>query len=459
MANVPRMSKEGEVRLRAALDEVVDLVNDGEHPDDAIYKVASERSLPIGHVNLMVNAYNTGRTTRHREAHDSLLEKAADFPIADPVAILDRLFPAQVKSAAAVERASGISIEYSLSPTWYDRSRRDSSMEKAAAVAPWAMTDRPVPAYPSVRDEEAGERIKITRQKAAAAEESERREASRIQDEIVAKFEKLAEFFATPGNLRLPDVKENVETLFGKEGMAVYNHLRRTRPTLLKRAGIGRFHSAMGEPYHTIGRIVELSSLLRQLVPEQEKQAASRRTALEALSVPFAPARRGSILDPLSSSGAEKAAGGFEHNLGALMAHDFLGQITDTLRPDEKENVVQKQLSQIATPEHEQELRNIQTRAMLEDMLAGDPVISGYDRDEVMGAFNDLSRLAPRASQQPLLMQGLLRKRLQQGALDPFESDSIVGTENKLKDTGVAPKPPITGVHKSGPQSTSVLAK
>jgi hypothetical protein len=33
---MPRMTKEGEVRLRAALDEVVDLVNDGKDPDDAI---------------------------------------------------------------------------------------------------------------------------------------------------------------------------------------------------------------------------------------------------------------------------------------------------------------------------------------------------------------------------------------------------------------------------------------
>jgi hypothetical protein len=62
------------------LGAVVDLINAGADPDDAIVKVASERSIPPGHTSLMGAAYNTGRTARHREAHSSLLDKAADFP-------------------------------------------------------------------------------------------------------------------------------------------------------------------------------------------------------------------------------------------------------------------------------------------------------------------------------------------------------------------------------------------
>jgi hypothetical protein len=40
-------------------------------------------------------------------------------------------------------------------------------MEKSAAATDWKLTDRPVLAYPTVRDEEAGERVKLARQKAA----------------------------------------------------------------------------------------------------------------------------------------------------------------------------------------------------------------------------------------------------------------------------------------------------
>jgi hypothetical protein len=146
---MPRITKEGEARLRAALDEVVDLVNDGKDPDDAIVKVASERSIPPGHISLMVAAYNTGRTTRHREAHSSLLDKAGDFPIADAPAILEKQYPSKVKSAAVIERESGVHVGHSLPPSWYTRTTHESGMEKAAAATDWKLTDRPVPTYPN----------------------------------------------------------------------------------------------------------------------------------------------------------------------------------------------------------------------------------------------------------------------------------------------------------------------
>ena len=46
-------------------------------------------------------------------------------------------------------------------------------------------------AYPTVRDEEAGERVKLARQKAAQAEDADRLEAAPVQDQILdgsAKF-------------------------------------------------------------------------------------------------------------------------------------------------------------------------------------------------------------------------------------------------------------------------------
>ena len=111
-------------------------------------------------------------------------------------------------------------------------------------------------------------------------------------------FAKLGDYFTTPGNLALADIRENVETLFGKEGMVVFNQLRRTRPNLMKQAATGRFHSAMGEPYHTVSRLVDLAGRLRQVVAGNEKRSADRGAALEEIERPFVPAPRGSLLDP-----------------------------------------------------------------------------------------------------------------------------------------------------------------
>jgi hypothetical protein len=53
---IPKMTKEGEAKLRDALDAVVDRINAGADPDDAIVKVASERTIPPGHISLVVAA-------------------------------------------------------------------------------------------------------------------------------------------------------------------------------------------------------------------------------------------------------------------------------------------------------------------------------------------------------------------------------------------------------------------
>jgi hypothetical protein len=143
----------------------------------------------------MVAAYNTGRTTRHREAHSSLLDKAADSPIADAPAILERQYPSKVKSAAASERESGVHVGHSLSPSWYTRTTHESGIEKAAAATDWKLTDRPVLAYPSVRDEEAGERVKLAPQKAAQAEHYAR--CGVMLTELTTQYVRQGELFDT----------------------------------------------------------------------------------------------------------------------------------------------------------------------------------------------------------------------------------------------------------------------
>jgi hypothetical protein len=57
-----------------------------------------------------------------------------------------------------------------------------------------------------------------------------------------------------------------------------------------------------------------------------------------------------------------------------------------------------------------------------------------------------VSQLAPHAATQPAVMGPLLRKWLQQGNLDTFESDQLVGTEHKLKQ-----------VHTPAPRKDSLL--
>jgi hypothetical protein len=79
-------------------------------------------------------------------------------------------------------------------------------------------------------------------------------------------------------------------------------------------------------------------------------------------------------------------------------------------------------------------MARIKMQAMLNDFLSNDPVISTYDVDDVLDAFNQVSQLVPRSSLQPAVMRGQLRKLLQQqDAMEPFEANQLVEVEKGLK--------------------------
>ena len=132
------LSKDAEQKLIAAIEKAAELVNSGTEPNAAIIKSATDANIPAGHINLMVHAYNTGRTNKQREHGENTHEKAADFHLADADVVLNALYPQHVKTSSALEREAVVSTEYAVSPRGF-LTRRQRALEKAAAAA------RPLP--------------------------------------------------------------------------------------------------------------------------------------------------------------------------------------------------------------------------------------------------------------------------------------------------------------------------
>jgi hypothetical protein len=129
--------------------------------------------------------------------------------------------------------------------------------------------------------------------------------------------------------------------------------------------------------------------------------------------------------------------GGYKLGTGAALGSSMGRTLGDqTVRPTAA--LQSGVLNKLTDPRHEAELRNIQAEAMLTDLMANDDVISGYDPAEVTRHYGEISQLSPRASTQSGLMRALLRKRLQQGAPDPFELDMLIRMENGLRQAGGA---------------------
>lgn len=458
-----RISHETETKLMSVIEKTASLVTEGMTPNQAIIKAAGDAQLRPGDVSLVVHAYNTGRTSRQRLDGDDPFEKAAQFQLADTSEILESLYPTTVKTAAARHTETVVSTEYSYSPEpMLDRMGR---AKRAGANIDWRMmngveitTPAPLPVDDGHRYKKAAANVQRSRD---TAEGARAKEASAF-DQLGKTFMDLTTYFRRPDALPLPVVKEAAILLHGGKGEQLLDQLVVVTPALTKMANHRLGGSLLGEHGRSAFSVVVndvdtskapfpiISQFIGELRDYAEKQAA-HAAAVTAYEIcvgdhlgPFVdPCVSPSILSQ-SSDAREKFAmtlgmSGMDLTdpLKMLGTYSLVsrttGPMADKLKGPDDNAKLNKAVSQLNDPAHEMRLREINTQAMLQDLMLNDPVISGYDPQQVTGAFNDISQISPSVSDQRMLMQSLLRKHLQQGQLDTFDQDQLLGFEDKLR--------------------------
>jgi hypothetical protein len=424
------LSKEAETKLMAAIEKAASLVNTGEEPNAAIIKVAAAEHIPAGHINIMVHAYNTGRTTSTREKGASANEKAADFKLANADTIIDALFPKVVKTSAALSSEKTISTEYAVSPAGF-LSRRKATMEKAAAAIV-ALPEKTYVAPP--RDEHSAAMREHSKRAAdKLALEEVRRLATVAYSKAANAMDDLATYFRTADRISFGDVKKEAELRVGAEGVSVLVKLAEVYPWLNKQAATAKNHFGNAAPYALIETVIE------KLAEYKEHQAAFNAlnpTKKEAAQKP--EPTTGSILyNPLEESLELKKA---EASLptGPVSMTRQLGENlyagTSGYFAKNPADLRNEAFDEITDPNHERKLRNIKAQSTLADMITNDPVISGYDPREVTNAFNEISELAPNFADSTAAMQALLRKRLEAGQLADFDVKQLLDMEKVRAD-------------------------
>jgi hypothetical protein len=418
------MSKEAADRIVDALSKVAELVNDGATPNEAIEKAARQADIPAGHIPLLVNAYNIGRSTRQREDNDDPAEKAADFALADTSEILDRIFPPDLEKAAAATRPDPVDPVYLSSPESFLAARQ---LRRKMAEAPRTirLVDQPPPPLPR-SNERALAKAAADERRLAYARDEARRRASSLEMDLRGVFEKLAEDFRTGGNLTVADVRENVGILHGDAGLAVLDHVVRMRPSLAKQASAPpRRHRADREPVY--GQIKRALDLAGELFEAREAHRVFEKLARP--TPPAAPARP-SILDRMEKKAdpgglGDKVVGGLTYNL--------MSDIYGGWKPPDPDEMVKKQLGRLTTPSHQDAMREIQMQALMHEMLSDDEVLRGHDPHEVSRAYNRISQLVPASAGQPAVVIPAVRKALAQGGMDSFDAKELADTHHKLQ--------------------------
>lgn len=462
------LSKEAEHKLISAIESAAAYVNSGLEPNEAIVKSASEHAIPAGHVNLMVHAYNTGRTNKQREQGGDTYEKAADFKLADADTVLERLYPKQVKTSSEIRKNESVSTEYAVSPTGF-LDRRRSSLAKQAAAVQTFFSEKAYTAPP--RDEHAAAmRAHVQRVTEKRAAEELRRQCTMAEHNATVAMDKLAEYFRIPGNMSFQDAVKEVGLRLGPQGVSVLEKIAAVYPKFTKQAASGRDHFGVDPVYGLVENVLDTVNVFvnaRNSLPPTKEASAEKKIAPAPLtgsilydptqepldlkkaeaepkkpgqpkkpSAPRTPSFMGAVFGSANNKPNvkdKKEGGPFtpiktvgEYIGGATGGKSsdpfssFLGLDAD---PD-KEKL--KAYQSLTAPEHELELKNIRAQATLHDLMANDPVVSGYDAQDVATAFNDIAAAAPNIVDSPAVLQAVLRKRLEAGQFADFDVKQLL---------------------------------
>ena len=430
------LGKDAEARILAAIEKTAELVHDGTPPTEAAIKAATAAQLRPGEINMLVHAYNTGRTTQQRRDGVDVFEKAADFPLADPAAVLEAIYPTTPKTAAQIVRETAVSADYLTAPTSALRRRSDAAVKVAAAAVklePLCPTPPPLP-----RDEEGQIRKAYAVADRAKRDLDElRRQKSASYDRLMARMDDLGQYFMTAGSEPFGWFRKQAELLHGSRAKQICEMLVAVQPHLVKQAADTRRRPARSQGFTL------LEAVFAQLEDFAVKQAAHDTAApqLEAQAAealrPFAAPRSQSILGE-DEKRANFWGSPFTQNVAGGYGKGIIDSIANSVQGPDKD-VVNSVLKDLTDPQHEADLRNIRLQTMLQELMTTDPVISGYPRDQSATAFNEINSMTPRLAEQPAAMQAAMAKRLQQGRLADFDIDQLLSSENKLRQVSEAP--------------------
>lgn len=431
MKTPPRLTKESEQRISAALVEVANMTNQGMHPNDAIEKVAAEKRIPGGQVQLMVRAFNNGQTLGHFRAHDELQEKAASFPLADADVIMEKLFPSEVKTAAAKLHETMVSGDYQMSPRgWMQRRKAAAAAEKAVSLREKMAAVEKV-AYP--RDTRRADRQAATSlQDVRRGIEAAKLAAINASYDAMHAVDALTNHFRAPGTLPVHGVMKRASAVLGPRA-----------ERLLQRVAAHKFVKESQDVEHDVDWDAAPYSLVKAALDAFDRFTEAHKNYLKVEEA--APEKRAEILRPFGQTSGVITGSAWDGQsltkeaVGAagLVAAGAIGGtargLASTFAPKSIESMVQDELAELGSPEHEDKLRAIRAQTMIHELMSSDSVIGGYPYEDVLDAYNHLAEVAPRSMQHSVMAQALLRKYLEQAqAIGPFDVDQMLDVEHKI---------------------------
>jgi hypothetical protein len=370
-----------------------------------------------------------------------VLSQLAEFPLARIENVKAALYPAKPAAPSAVLKTSSVSKEYSQPPKPVPTYEK-AAMEKAAsAKLPDSYFQQPAPGY---QGDPKTNVMRMQSQKLAVQQEISNAKVAEItaRDRYLASMSRVASYFKAASHDRLPlaEVEWNARKLFGPSATDVFDFVatrikearagnppRIARPVLVTQEPYASIKAAIDNAVSYVearqavkaleaGASTKIAEITR---PFYERHTTGTTRVLGAVSSTYSPVKVGSLLTSV--------AAGMGANLGAGMQ--------SAIQPKPTSDLISDIGLELDDPQHNDELKAIESKGMLNDFLANDEVISGFDPQEVAEAYNEIVQLAPSSAAQPAIMRPLLRKRLSAGAVEPFEAQQMADIEKTVRQT------------------------
>lgn len=409
---IEKMDKKTEHDIIASIREAIGLANGGMTPSAAIAKVASDRGYNKNFVARMVEAFNVSKTLSHlKEAKGDA--RASAVPLAEVDEVSHIMYPATVATPAEKSASEWVPVESLMTETrFFNLANAPRLNKKSTDVHSWRSRNPDMllrGAY--------GEVDYMTRRL-----EDLRHVKEAVKFELMDGIRKLGEYFRSTRHEPFERLESAARQHYGDSVIPVMD-------MVWSISNPGRFGEKRASaaakvaykdpsPYLMLENIVEKKAAYIDAEQAWNKLAAEMKAFKDSVDLRARLLAKSSVVDVPSV-------------VGGVLAERALSDVS--LTPSLYETLLAATES-LQDPNAEAERKSIHARMMLRDFMKNDEVLSRADPNLVVQAFNELSSVAPAATESPANMRVLLRKAVEQGQFDPLELANIMNIEKTVRE-------------------------
>ncbi len=463
-----QISDETAKSVVSSVDKLCDYVDSGLSPVEAGAKVASERDLSKGQIELVCRSYNNGVVNATRREGDKLSAKFSVQNYADPARVIDIVFPSSSKESSeavadiykdAAVRMLVIKKKKANPGCGCEEKKEDDcgcecdNSKESADKSDICDCGCGEPKSECKHEEHKSDYAKSKEKMAemTALLDEKRKLASEARNSVWAAHDA----FAAEQKGKFASDKDLAENLAQYHKMAVaagcddtatllieqvaeaklsslwFDHFKTSRESIL-----GKQSSAINTSAGFLGAVssaVEKLAAFHAFSLEMPKKAMDiHREAHLLLDGVDSPESKGLTLPGKTARATEdlkweKVAFGLTSTLMAMQAG-----ARNAGRPNKSRLPYIDAKLRLNDPAHQQEIRKLKAEMMLNDIMSRDEILASYSPLEVANAYEDLAASAPALVNNRAMLQTNL-KRMLHGNLMPADAKDIVEANREVE--------------------------